>query len=55
MTTREEIEAVMEELQQWFARRPYGWRGRATADQIRQWDDRSAEYDRLLSLLERMG
>lgn len=55
MTTREEIEAAMEDLQRWFARRPYGWRERATEDQVQQWDDRSAEYDRLQSLLEQIG
>ena len=50
-----EIKAQLAELQLWFARKPYGWRERATADQLRQWDDRAREEDRLVDLLQELN
>jgi hypothetical protein len=47
-TTRtNEIRAQIEELQMWFARKPYGWSASATPQQLQQWADREKEMDRL--------
>jgi hypothetical protein len=52
---RTELLAQLEDLQLWFASKPYGWRERATPDQLQQWDDRSREQDRIVSALERLA
>lgn len=49
--SRETILAQLDELQNWFARRSYGWRERANPDQLRQWDAREKEESRLNDLL----
>lgn len=58
MTTRTkatEIKGQIEELQKWFAAKPYGWREHATPDQLRQWDAREQEQDRLNDELETLN
>lgn len=45
------IRADLEALQVWFASRPYGWRERASDEQLRQWTDRALEEDYLLDRL----
>jgi hypothetical protein len=55
MTKQERIDeakAQIEELQLWFARKPYGWRERATPEQLRQWADREREQDALVERIE---
>jgi hypothetical protein len=47
-----DIKSQIDSLQVWFASRPYGWRERATAEQLRQWDDRVREEEYLLGRLE---
>jgi hypothetical protein len=53
--TRDEVKsdltAKIDALQVWFASKPYGWRERATAEQVQQWDDRSREQDYLTDRL----
>ena len=50
-----DLKAQLDELQLWFARKPYGWRERATPGQLQQWEDRSREQDRIVEALERLG
>jgi hypothetical protein len=47
MDTREQLRERIDELQTWFAGKPYGWRDTATPGQRQQWTDRVAEHDRL--------
>ena len=47
-----EIKGQIDELQNWFARKPYGWRERATPDQLQQWADREREEGYLIERLE---
>jgi hypothetical protein len=47
-----EIKAAIHELQLWFAAKPYGWRERASADQLQQWADREREEAYLIERLE---
>lgn len=50
--TRDELVNEIDRLQAWFAAKPYGWRERATPEQIKQWEDRERlEAD----LIERLG
>lgn len=49
-----EIRAAIEELQLYFARKPYGWTATATAGQLQQYADRSREYDNLVRALDRI-
>lgn len=51
-TTIEDIKAQLDELQMWFARKPYGWYDKATAEQRQMWIDREQEQDRLICALE---
>ncbi len=51
-TRVKEIKVQLNELQLWFARRPYGWRERATAEQLQQWADREREESALIDRLE---
>jgi len=53
--TRQEVVAALESLQVWFAGKPYGWRERATPEQLQQWEDREREQEYLIGILERMG
>ncbi len=55
MDTRTQILAMIEELQMWFARKPYGWTRTATPDMLRQYEDRERELESLLIRLEMMG
>lgn len=50
-----EIRGMLDELQMWFARKPYGWRERATPDQLQQWTDREREEEYLIGRLEMIG
>jgi len=43
---------MIDQLQVWFAAKPYGWRERATPEQLQQWEDRSLEQDWLITRLE---
>lgn len=55
LTTTEqaaEIRGQIEELQLWFARKPFGWRERATPGQLQQWEDREREEANLIARLE---
>ena len=54
-TTRDEITAALDSLQVWFASKPYGWRERATPDQLRQWADREREENDLIARLEMLN
>lgn len=47
-----EVVGQIEELQLWFARKPYGWRETATAGQLQQWADREREESYLIDRLE---
>ncbi len=46
------IRAAIDELQLWFASKPYGWRESATPGQLQQWADREAELDALIRRLD---
>lgn len=48
----DEVKGMLDALQVWFASRPYGWRERATAGQLRQWADREREEEYLIGRLE---
>lgn len=50
----DEIKALLNDLQVWFAGKPYGWRETATPGQVRQWEDRVREEQALLRRLNRM-
>ena len=52
LTTREQVLAAIDELQVWFARKPYGWREQATPGQLQQWEDREREHELLCDRLE---
>lgn len=58
MKTNEQVKAELEsqlnELQMWFAAKPYGWREKASPDQLQQWEDRSREQDRITDALARL-
>jgi hypothetical protein len=47
-----DIKGKIEELQMWFARKPYGWTERATPEQLQQWTDREREQESLNARLE---
>lgn len=47
-----DIKGQIDQLQQWFANKPYGWRERATADHLQQWADREREESYLIDRLE---
>lgn len=49
--TADEIRSQIDELQLWFASKPYGWLTRATAGQRQQWMDRVNEEGRLIERL----
>lgn len=49
--TEQQIRDQIEELQLWFASKPYGWYERASEQQRQQWDDRVKEQDRLVNML----
>lgn len=49
-----EAREQIEDLQLWFASKPYGWYERATQQQRQQWDDRVTEQDRLNDLISRL-
>jgi len=51
-TLKAELLAKLDELQLWFARKPYGWREQATPDQLQQWADREREHEYLIARLE---
>jgi hypothetical protein len=51
LTTANEIRAAIDELQMWFARKPYGWREKASPEQLQQWADREREESYLLDRL----
>lgn len=53
--TKTQLEARLQELQVWFASKPYGWRERATASQLQQWADRSREQDAICDRLAMIG
>jgi hypothetical protein len=50
-----EVKAQIDELQAWFASRPYGFREHATADQLQQWADREREEAFLTERLEMLA
>ena len=50
-----DIKSQIDNLQQWFAAKPYGWRERATPEQLQQWADREREQDYLIERLEMLG
>ena len=50
-TEAETIREQIEELQLWFARKPYGWRETATHGQLQQWADREREESFLIERL----
>lgn len=55
MTTAEliaETRDQIDQLQLWFAAKPYGWRERATPGQLQQWADREREESHLIERLE---
>lgn len=55
MKTQESINTILgqiDELQMWFASRPYGFSDNATPDQLKQFSDREREMDRLIERLE---
>jgi len=47
-----DIKGRIDQLQIWFAAKPYGWRERATAGQLQQWEDRAREESYLIDRLE---
>lgn len=47
----EEVKSQIEELQQWFARKGFGWYDAASEQQQQQWLDREREQDRLIERL----
>jgi hypothetical protein len=51
-TTREEILGQIDNLQVWFASRPYGFRETATPEQVKQFEDREREQEYLIARLE---
>lgn len=53
-TEVETIREQIEELQLWFARKPYGFRDHATPEQLQQWTDREREESNLIDRLERL-
>jgi hypothetical protein len=57
-TTKEtvvaEIKNQLDQLQIWFAGRPYGFRENATPQQLQQWTDREREEQYLLDRLEEL-
>jgi len=50
--TKQDVLNAIEDLQMWFAAKPYGWRERATPQQLQQWTDREREQDNLIDMLE---
>lgn len=55
MTTRENLLAQLNELQLWFARKPYGFTEKCSPDQLQQYRDREREQDNILARLALMG
>ena len=53
--TKPELLANLEELQLWFASKPYGWREKATESQLQQWADREREQENIVARLEMMN
>jgi hypothetical protein len=47
-----DIRGQIDQLQIWFASRPYGFRERASLDQLQQWADREREQEYLNERLE---
>lgn len=47
-----ELLIQIDELQTWFASRPYGWRQNATSGQLQQFADRERELNSLIGRLE---
>ncbi len=50
--TEQEIISQIDQLQIWFASKPYGFRERATPQQLQQWSDRDREMEHLITRLE---
>jgi pyridoxine/pyridoxamine 5'-phosphate oxidase len=53
--SKQQIINAIEELQNYFAAKPYGWRANATAGQISQHEARETELESLVARLERMS
>lgn len=51
----EETRDQIEELQLWFASKPYGWTERCSPEQLQQWTDREREQERLVARLEALA
>ena len=49
-----DLEQQLDELQKWFAARPYGFREHATAEQLRQFEDQEREQHRIVELLAQL-
>jgi hypothetical protein len=54
MFTAAEVRAALDELQVWFASKPYGWTERCSEQQLQQYRDREREQEALISQLERL-
>jgi len=55
MTTEQvkaDLVSQLNELQAWFAAKPYGWRETASPEQLQQWADREKEQERITEALE---
>ncbi|HEY1191892.1 MAG TPA: hypothetical protein VGE74_29950 [Gemmata sp.] len=52
LTTANEIRAAIDELQTWFARKPYGFTESCTPEQLQQYRDREREEAALIDRLE---
>lgn len=53
-TTEAEVLAKIDEIQLYFASRPYGFRERASRSQLEYFEAREREYDRLLARLDEL-
>lgn len=47
-----ELRAQLEELQLWFARKPYGFTEGCSAGQLQQYRDRETEQEHIVSRLQ---
>ena len=53
--TKTELLARLEDLQRWFAGKPYGFTETCSPDRLQQYRDREREQDAILWRLERIG
>lgn len=52
---KQDLLARLEDLQLWFARKPFGFTATCTPDQLQQYRDREREQDAIVARLEMLA